>query len=88
MKLLRNLEGLALFAILIFQGLSFLQSEIILLSAKLCYILEEKLFRQHNLMKSDIRSCLKMNLCVYIRKVGVPDEGRTRVLWVRVRGIV
>ena len=88
MKLLWNLERLALFAILFFQGLSFLHCEMILLSAKLCYIFEEKLFPQHNFMKKDIRSCLKMNLCVYIRKVGVPDEGRTGVLWVRVRGIV
>ena len=60
---------------LILSGLSFLHSEIILLSAKLFYTFEENLFFSANiiLLKKVILSCLKMNLCVCVRKVGVSD---------------
>ena len=49
----------------------FLHLEIILLFAKLCYRFEEKrFFCHHNIMKNIILSCLKMSLCVCVRKFG------------------
>ena len=61
------------FRYLIFSRLSFLHSEIIFCSAKLCYRFEEKLFFEENVFKKVILSCLKMNLSVCVRKVGVSD---------------
>ena len=52
---------------------------------KLFYSLRKIIFFcQHSFMKKIILSCLKMDLCVYARKVGVSDQGRRGVLCVRV----
>ena len=62
------------FAIYLFQGLSFLHSEIILLSAKLCYTFEiTPFFSTNNFMKKVVLSRLKMKLYLHLRKFGVSD---------------
>ena len=50
-----------------FQGLSFLQLEITLPFAKMCYAFEEKLFFSVTIIlwKKVILSCLKMNLKMF-----------------------
>ena len=51
--------GAGTFDIYFFQGLSFLNS------------VENFFFCQHNFVEKVILSCLKMNLCVYVKKIGV-----------------
>ena len=74
-----------------FQGYHFLHSEIILLSAKLCYAFEEELFFSTKIIlwKKIILSCLKTNLCVCVRKFGVRIRtgGGGGVLSIRVGGL-
>ena len=61
------------FPIWFFQGCYFKHLEIILLFAKLCHTFEEKLFVSAIAFfwKKVILSCLKMNLCLSVRKLGV-----------------
>ena len=63
---------------------SFLHLEIILLFAKLCYTFEEKVFLSATIIlwKKVILSCIKINLCVCLRKVGVSVRaGRVLSAW-------
>ena len=63
---------------------SFLHLEIILLFAKLCYTFEEKVFLSATIIlwKKVILSCIKINLCVCLSKVGVSVRaGRVLSAW-------
>ena len=74
------------FFYLSFSSFIILNLEIILLFSKVCYAFEEKqLFSALYLYeKKVILNCIKMKLCVYVRKFGVSNQDRRDAVCVRV----